>query len=217
MPKPCGGCQVGQGEKWRMWRRCRLPSAGVELTFIALGLISATLMRPHLSAVLTQETFMRTPHDPVQIARHVVASAQRLELPITHMQLQKLVYIAHGFCLAGLGRALISRPVIAWTYGPVIPEIYRAFKHCGGAPICHHTTEPLSPLAQDELDLIYTVTQTYGQFSGVQLSAMTHKVGSPWHATWHQAQGRSGNSEIPNAMIAQTYAAILNGQPPRCL
>ena len=47
---------------------------------------------------------------------------------ISNLKLQKLLYYVQGFHLASFGRALFEEDMIAWTYGPVVPEVYDAYK-----------------------------------------------------------------------------------------
>lgn len=160
---------------------------------------------------------MSNSYDPVQIAWKVIEVANKCNIPITHMQLQKLVYIAHGFCLAGLGKPLISEPVTAWKYGPVIPRIYQEFKRFGGAVIRAENRNCSILLPPAEEQLITSVVQSYGSFTGVQLSELTHMPGSPWYQVWFNGGSHQDNTVIPNFIIEAQYQKILCGQPNSCL
>ena len=48
--------------------------------------------------------------------------------PITPMKLQKMLYLAHGIHLAAYDRPLLKEPIEAWSYGPIIPDVYQNFK-----------------------------------------------------------------------------------------
>ena len=54
---------------------------------------------------------------------------------LTQMQLLKLTYIAHGWNLAVNGEPLVSEPVEAWNYGPVIRDLYNHIRFYGSDPI----------------------------------------------------------------------------------
>ena len=47
---------------------------------------------------------------------------------LTQMKLHKLVYFAHGICLAVYNKPLIKDEIQAWQYGPVVPELVSARK-----------------------------------------------------------------------------------------
>jgi uncharacterized phage-associated protein len=65
------------------------------------------------------------PYPAAAIANEFIKVAKRNGVLLTPMKLQKLVYFAHGWYLALLGKPLINEPVEAWKFGPVI-QIGRA-------------------------------------------------------------------------------------------
>lgn len=120
---------------------------------------------------------------------------------VTPMQLIKLAYIAHGWTMGLTGKPLLDEQVAAWQYGPVIPSIYHAVKHFKSLPVSQLPTVPVA-FSDDERNIMDQVAQKYGRFTGVQLSAMTHQLGTPWDITWK----RSGkNAVISNDLIETFY------------
>lgn len=122
----------------------------------------------------------------------------------------KLVYIAHGWSLGLLQRPLITNRIEAWKYGPVIPDLYQFTKKYGSGAV----TENIRPglfaghqpdLVADEKELIKAVYEIYGDFSGIQLSAMTHRVGTPWAETYRVNET---NVPISNDLIAEHYRQL---------
>lgn len=121
------------------------------------------------------------------------------------MKLLKLTYLAQGWTLGLLGRPLISDDVEAWKYGPVFRQTY---KQVAGKPI---VAGPLpaydhaAQLANGETHMINEVYRVYGKMKGVDLSAMTHKPGSPWEITYRT---RGQNSVIPHDLMQSYYAEL---------
>jgi uncharacterized phage-associated protein len=166
------------------------------------------------------------PYDSRAIANYFLDLAERSGKKLDPMQLQKLVYFAHGWNLALNQAPLIDDTVEAWQYGPVIPTLYHEFKHFGRGPITRKASslrfvdgdrlEFVEPTlesghaTQSARDLLDVIWRAYGTLTGVQLSNLTHEAGSPWYVTWHNAQGRK-NVDIPDRLIQEHFARLLNG------
>lgn len=93
---------------------------------------------------------------------------------ISNLKLQKLVYYAQGLHLALYNDSLFTERIEAWTYGPVVPDLYHHYKENGSEGI--HADVNFDPLLIDEdtrmfLDDVYEV---FGQFSAVRLMNLTH-------------------------------------------
>ena len=101
---------------------------------------------------------------------------------ITNLKMQKLVYYAQGFALAIFNAPLFSEDIEAWTYGPVVPELYHEFKQYGGNPIPRPDHFDCSMFSEEEKNLLDNVYSEYGQFSAWRLRDMTHNE-PPWKNT----------------------------------
>lgn len=74
-------------------------------------------------------------HDSRAVANEILNIAERSGLKLTPMQVLKLAYLAHGWSLSLLDRPLSKHAAQAWQYGPVIPQIYRAFSRFGASHV----------------------------------------------------------------------------------
>ncbi len=163
------------------------------------------------------------PYSPVTVANSLIYLAQKHSKRITQMQLQKLVYIAHGWYLAINGKPLINSQVQAWQYGPVIPELYQATKMYGADPINgflgfssdslfpeHSASQLRVPDADaDTWQLLEVIWNRYGQLSGAQLSALTHQDGTPWSFTWNELGGSEvKETDIPMKEIEKHFIEL---------
>ncbi|WP_426712776.1 Panacea domain-containing protein [Cronobacter muytjensii] len=155
-------------------------------------------------------------YSPLQIANKFIELALANNTPITQMQAQKLAYIAHGISLGHRGTGILSDPVCAWRYGPVMPSLYHALKHYGKAPITRPIDKnngyTLSPDHDPYInELVKNVFDTYGQFSAEMLSAFTHRVGTPWDQTY-----KAGNTIISDELIKNYYQRLM-ARDPSCI
>ena len=146
-------------------------------------------------------------HDARGIANILITMGIEDLRPITPLQAVKLTYLCHGWMLGLYHRQLSAQPAEAWKYGPVIPDVYHEVKVHGRKPIMDSIDFPCADLDKIESDLVVQVHRAYQDFSGIQLSQITHEPGTPWHVIWHE-YGR--NTIIPNTLIEQHYASIVD-------
>lgn len=123
---------------------------------------------------------------------------------LTPLQLLKLVYISHGWSFPLNSSPLIGERIEAWQYGPVVPNLYHSLKGFRDQPVRNPIPDGDVPLTDAENRLVSAVYSTYGHYSGGQLSAMTHRAGTPWALAWE----RGRNSEITNDMISEHYRQL---------
>lgn len=125
---------------------------------------------------------------------------------MTPMKLIKLVYIAHGWSLGLYNEALITESPQAWKYGPVIPSLYDEFRQYGNQKIAVTVDE--NPIQDDKTNrLLQKIWNTYGKYTAIELSAMTHEPETPWSIIWEKAkkQYKTFNLTIPNSLIQEHY------------
>jgi len=101
---------------------------------------------------------------------------------------------------------LFRESVEAWKYGPVEPRVYKKFKKFGRNHIDGSFKDFSHCFDKDELDIMEQVVTIYGDFTGIQLSSLTHQSGSPWAIT---VKILGQNSTIPNDLINQYYRDLL--------
>lgn len=151
------------------------------------------------------------PYPVFQVAETILREAKSVGRELTPMQLIKLTYIAHGWSLAVNGRDLFEDRIEAWKYGPVIPALYQATKHFGRRPIPLLMVGDPNEKLLDDLDyaLVKDVYAKYRHLTGVQLSDLTHRSGSPWHEVYREGVL---SIEIPDEIIRKHYSALLNAR-----
>lgn len=160
-------------------------------------------------------------YSAVDVAVAILKTAQEKGFTLTQMQVQKLVYVAHGLSLAQRDLPLIKEHINAWQYGPVIPEIYARFKAYASSEI---RVEELPEFkSNQDLDLetqriLNDVVDNFARLSGGQLSELSHRSGSPWHNVWFDRKGQViRGAVIPNELIKPHYQHILQTGVVECL
>ena len=152
-------------------------------------------------------------YDALTIADEILKIAKAKGKALTPMQLMKLTYIAHGWALALLKRDLFPNRIEAWKYGPVIPDLYQATKSYGRNEIPLHAIGDVNETKVDPQTKAFlsSVFDTYGSFTGIQLSALTHKSGTPWAQVFRpNVMGIS----IPDDLIKRHYEELYRARRP---
>lgn len=128
------------------------------------------------------------------------------------MKLQKLMYYAHGFTLARVGRPLLPEPVQAWDHGPVAPEAYRMFSSYRNRPIelSARTDEVSASLPGHVQGVLEDVWSEYGHYSAWDLREMTHDE-SPWRNTYVEDEKEI---PIPDDVMQAYFSTVLAAVGP---
>ena len=157
------------------------------------------------------------------IANEFIRRAKKDGRRLSQMQLQKLVYIAHGFSLTVLNEPLTKDLIQAWEYGPVYPDLYFLVRKYGTEPlkgvIKSGDWDPYARdrgdeiradgLEGDQVKLLDEVWRVYGRFEAFQLSALTHKPGTPWSEIYRDGDGR--NAIIDDIKIQDHFNDLIEG------
>jgi uncharacterized phage-associated protein len=159
------------------------------------------------------------PHSSLAIANEFIRRSLEPDVRnLTHMQVQKLVYLAHGWNLGAHHEAMIEDPIEAWKFGPVIRRLYDALSHVGSGPILNLINwgddtafwgdddgEAYEELTHSEDDIINLVWDNYGSYPAFKLSALTHQPDTPWSNTFEAGSNRV----IPNRLIEQHFGNLI--------
>ena len=172
---------------------------------------------------------MASSYSAKAVANYFLDIADRESKPLDPMQIQKLVYIAHGWYLALEEVPLIRESVEAWRFGPVIADLYHEFKKFGKEPIEGRATEFKfewfedrnkdvlmrgwleQPSIEESTEdssatklFLNRVWDVYKRFTGVQLANLTHEPGTPWDEVRKENPNKKSVS-IPDDVIKDYY------------
>ena len=148
-------------------------------------------------------------YDPRHVANEFIRRASERNLTLTHMQIQKLIYFAHARMLSIHSEPLINQGFEAWSYGPVVPNLYQSLKRHGSDPVREEIPMGTAVgLNTRERDLIDHVFNRYGSLTAGQLSELTHGEGTPWRNAVGRGQDdqRMSNEDIKGYHVQQWRA-----------
>lgn len=134
-------------------------------------------------------------YSPLAVANTFI-SRHGAEGSLDHMKLQKLVYYAYGWWLAYNEQPILDEAPQVWKFGPVFESLYNALRPFGGSTITSPVAPPnaSAPIVSEDVpsQWIDWVWNRYGHLSGLQLSDMTHEIGTPW-----QIEAQARNYRVP--------------------
>jgi len=184
-----------------------------------------------LASPLFDTTIQQALYSPGAVANWFLSKAISMGKPIDHMQLQKMMYFAHGWNLARHNAPLVKEHAEAWEYGPVFPSVYHEYKKYGSAPfplgqsilmeeLEHNPNNPNNLAFQKHIvgsedtrtiNILEYVWNTYSGFSGTELSDMTHKPdkSNPW-TIFRDIANRFNmqSTDIPNGFIKSYFTTL---------
>lgn len=99
---------------------------------------------------------------------------------ITNLKLQKLLYFVQAISLMVFDKKAFPEKILAWSYGPVVNEVYQKYKK-------NHSNEinvdlPVKNISSGLYRIIDEVINCYGSFEANRLITFTHEE-EPWKNT----------------------------------
>lgn len=140
----------------------------------------------------------------VDVAAYLVLHAKEKNIgDMTHLKIQKLVYLAHGWFLGIFEERLIKEDIEAWQYGPVVSELYDELKIYGSAVIPF--IESKITIEGYPKDMLNRILDVYGNISGSNLVEITHEPGTPWYEITNAGKIIVTNLLIPTRLIQEYF------------
>ncbi|MCX8519521.1 MAG: DUF4065 domain-containing protein [Methylophilaceae bacterium] len=143
------------------------------------------------------------------VANAFITLAQEQQKTLTNMQVQKLVFLAQGYCLALFDKPIHYHNTHAWQFGPVIPRLYKALQQYGNGNVERQldVKEEDDVISKDsrEMKVVRAVFKAFGHYTAGQLSNLTHQPNTPWERTWKKERF----SIIDNELMASFYKDLI--------
>ena len=125
-------------------------------------------------------------YDALDIARYIINYCNDHNIVISNLRLQKLLYFVQAaFLMHNPNSPCFDNNIVAWSYGPVVPDVYYQFKIFGSGNI------PKSSVANfnnniiniNDRAIIDELMNDTSDYSTSQLVRITHKQ-RPWRETY---------------------------------
>lgn len=145
------------------------------------------------------EEYLKAIEDSKKISAIDIAKFLLSVIPMSNLKLQKLIYLVYADYLLETGKSLFDEKILAYRYGPVVKEVYDAYKGHGREDILEDDIQDIEFGAITYPMLIARFMQakngslivesmkrtikTFGDKSASKLVDLTHKDGTPWSHT----------------------------------
>jgi uncharacterized phage-associated protein len=158
-------------------------------------------------------------HDVRSLANWVLDRAEEDQCALSNMALNKVIFFLHAYYLVRFERPLISAKIEAWQYGPVIREIFHAFKVFGDKPITSRATKIVPDTGQrevcaikfptEEREFLESIATRYMNMSASALMNLSHEKGGPWDLVWNHPGQVNSSMRISDEIIRDWYKQSL--------
>ena len=137
----------------------------------------------------------------IDIAKYMVSRCSQDKVPISNLQLQKILYYSQREFLQKNKRVLFSEDIEAWTFGPVVSEVYYYFCGFGAFPIFYILPDE-TKISAGDLEIINKVIEEKRKLNPWVMVEDTHTKGKAWDLVYRDGEG--AGDIIPKRLIA-TY------------
>ncbi len=76
------------------------------------------------------------------LARWIIKMAALVGILQTNLKLQRILYFSQAFYICHSNRPLFKEPLEAWSFGPVVPEVYLYYKTYGSHHLPDESHDP---------------------------------------------------------------------------
>ena len=144
------------------------------------------------------------------VTNTILNKAKVERVPISQMKLQKLLYFLYKEYIQETGKPLFPERFEPWEYGPVISEVYYAFKDSGSKSLTRYLPDAEGKYQMINCDdntefgrIFNSVWNRYKNYSGIELSKLSHSQGGAWRKAVFNNNIFLTDSDIQNEPIYQ--------------
>ena len=145
----------------------------------------------------------------LDVAKYIIDKCNEKNMAIGNLKLQKVLYFVQAEFLVVKNIPCFIEEIEAWSFGPVIPEVYREYKVYGGAIIPVFKKNDIVFISKGDQELIDGIIDECAKYSTSTLvNIIRHQ--SPWREAYY----RINDNVISKQSIKEyfDYTISLNSQ-----
>ena len=124
----------------------------------------------------------------MDLANYIVDKCIKDNVPITNLQLQRILYFVQKDFLKR-GSQAFSDYIEAWAFGPVVPNVYFCFCGFGAMPILFISRDTVPNLSTDK-NIIDKIVENKRSLTPWEIAKETSKITGAWSKVYDNGKGR---------------------------
>jgi uncharacterized phage-associated protein len=143
------------------------------------------------------------PYSALMVAKYFIYKSNVYEEDISLMKLTKLIYFAHGWCLAFYDKPLIYEPIKVKCWGITITCVENEYISFGTKDIIVDVDPndlQFLYLDREIIALLEKIREEYGKWTAFQLANLTHIENAPWDQAI-----KNGDKFVSNDIMRKYY------------
>ena len=124
----------------------------------------------------------------LEIARYIIDKCYKDDFLISNLQLQKILYYLQVHFLKNEKEPLFKDDIEAWTYGPVVPNVYYHYSMYGGKEICEKYDDVVSFKPKNK-KIINRIIEEKREWLPWDVVEDTHAEGKAWFRIFKNGKG----------------------------
>ena len=132
-------------------------------------------------------------YDAIDVCSFVLEHAKQ---PVTHLKLHKMLYFIQGNYFKNSEEPLFHDDLSAWTYGPVVPDLYRQISVIIGKGNDEDLRGKFLIMKSninnnsEVSEWLKSIITSLDAFTPTQLVEYSHAEGTPWDIIWKDGEGK---------------------------
>ncbi len=118
-------------------------------------------------------------YNALDVAEYVIQHCHEIGTTVSNLKLQKILYFLQAEFVVTKKEPCFWQQIEAWSFGPVVPEVYHEYKIYGGAAIPYIGGSEALSLTQNDRSHIDKMVEECSKYSAADLVRITHKQ-APW-------------------------------------
>lgn len=143
----------------------------------------------------------------MDVAAHVVNRCIDLDMPVSNLKLQKMLYFLEINFLINFDKNLIDEDFEAWQYGPVLKEVYDKYSFFAASSI-KVRQKPQNNLPNEYKNSIINNIDHLAKIDAWSLVEYSHKPDTPWAKTY--CDGKGNHQKISKELLRKYAQNIKN-------